>query len=166
MTMIDIYYTYAQIDSESFTKFVLDRYYNIPNAQICKSIHGKPYIKGDKVFFNATHSKGLLALAVGKKRSRAGLRIAPRESATRRTQQIYRAGKERDFDHFGFLCPLDREGKLYQISRSDPRRHVEARGILRGQNLFYRAARAAENPEFFARKLYFLRLRQLLALQP
>ena len=67
MTMIDIYYTYAQIDSESFTKFVLDRYYNIPNAQICKSIHGKPYIKGDKVFFNATHSKGLLALAVGKK---------------------------------------------------------------------------------------------------
>ena len=65
--MIDIYYTYAQIDSESFTKFVLDRYYNIPNAQICKSIHGKPYIKGDKVFFNATHSKGLLALAVGKK---------------------------------------------------------------------------------------------------
>ena len=65
--MIEIYYTYQPVDSESFTRFILARYYNIPNAQICKSIHGKPYIKGDKVFFNATHSKGLLALAVGKK---------------------------------------------------------------------------------------------------
>lgn len=64
--MVDIFYTFEQTDTEQFIKQILHKYYNIPNAEICKSINGKPYIKGDKVFFNATHSKGLLALAVGK----------------------------------------------------------------------------------------------------
>ena len=73
MKMIDIYYTYAHIDSERFTKFILARYYNIPNAEICKTINGKPYLKNDKVFFNASHSKGLMALAVGK--SEVGLDV-------------------------------------------------------------------------------------------
>ena len=71
--MVDIYYTYAPVDSERFTKFILARYYNIPNAEICKTINGKPYVKNGKVFFNASHSKGLLALAVGK--SEVGLDI-------------------------------------------------------------------------------------------
>lgn len=65
--MVDIFYTFEQTDTEQFIKQILHKYYNIPNAEICKSINGKPYIKGDKVFFNATHSKGLLALAVGKR---------------------------------------------------------------------------------------------------
>lgn len=65
--MIDIYYTYASVDSERFTKFILAKYYNIPDAEFAKTINGKPYLKNDKVFFNASHSKGLLALAVGKK---------------------------------------------------------------------------------------------------
>lgn len=64
--MVDIYYTYKQINTDEFIKQILHKYYNIPNAEICKSINGKPYIKGDKVFFNATHSKGFLAVAVGK----------------------------------------------------------------------------------------------------
>lgn len=71
--MVDIYYTYASADSEQFTRFILARYYNIPNAEICKTINGKPYLKKDRVFFNASHSKGLLALAVGK--SEVGLDI-------------------------------------------------------------------------------------------
>ena len=71
--MIEIYYTYQPVDSESFTRFILARYYNIPNAEICKTINGKPYVKNDKVYFNASHSKGLLALAVGK--SEVGLDI-------------------------------------------------------------------------------------------
>ena len=65
--MVDLYYTYVPIHSEEFTKFILAKYYNIPNAEICKTINGKPYIKNEKVFFNASHSKGLLALAVAKK---------------------------------------------------------------------------------------------------
>ena len=64
--MIEIYYTYCSVDSEKFTRYVLARFYNLPNAEINKTINGKPYIKNDKVFFNASHSKGLLALAVGK----------------------------------------------------------------------------------------------------
>ena len=38
-----------------------------------KTINGKPYLKNDKVFFNASHSKGLLAIAVAK--SEVGLDV-------------------------------------------------------------------------------------------
>lgn len=66
--MIDIFYTYNKVSSDDFIRTILARYYNIPNATICKSINGKPYIEGRKIHFNLTHSKGLTALAVGKKR--------------------------------------------------------------------------------------------------
>ena len=65
--MIDIFYTFNKVDSEEFIKFVLRRYYNIPKPTICKTINGKPYLKGGKIHFNLSHSKGLTALAVGKK---------------------------------------------------------------------------------------------------
>ena len=65
--MIDIFYTFCEAESEEFIKFVLRKYYNILNPTICKTINGKPYIKGVKIHFNLSHSKGLTALAVGKK---------------------------------------------------------------------------------------------------
>ena len=96
--MIDIYYTYVHIDSERFTKFILARYYNIPNAPICKSINGKPYIPGRKIHFNLTHSRSMTALAVGKKRvgfdceSLSGkARPAVLKKFTERDQNIYGA---------------------------------------------------------------------------
>lgn len=64
--MVDIYYTTSKVDTQDYIKYILERYYNIPNAIICKTINGKPYLKGDKIFFNASHSKDILALAVGK----------------------------------------------------------------------------------------------------
>ncbi len=66
--MLDVYYTFNKIESEDFIRFIFRRYYNIPNPTICKSIHGKPFIENNKIHFNLTHSKGLTALAVGKKR--------------------------------------------------------------------------------------------------
>ena len=101
--MVDIFYTFEQTDTEQFIKQILHKYYNIPNAEICKSINGKPYIKGDKVFFNATHSKGLLALAVGKRQ--VGLDCE-------------------------CLDALDRARGVYQISRLNARLRLAARGIL------------------------------------
>ena len=71
--MVDIFYTFTAVDSETFTKFILAKYYNIPNAEMSKTINGKPYLKNDKVFFNASHSKGLLAIAVAK--SEVGLDV-------------------------------------------------------------------------------------------
>ena len=65
--MIDIYYTYCKVGSDDFIRYILRKYYNIPKPTICKTINGKPYVKGDKIFFNLSHSKGLTALAVGKK---------------------------------------------------------------------------------------------------
>ena len=67
-SMIDVYYTYDKVASDDFIKMILAQYYNIPNAVICKSINGKPYIDGRKIHFNLTHSKEITALAVGKKR--------------------------------------------------------------------------------------------------
>ena len=61
-------YTKKPVLSEAFIKNILTAYYNIPNPLICKSIHGKPYIEGRKIHFNLTHSRGITALAVGKKR--------------------------------------------------------------------------------------------------
>ena len=66
--MLDIYYTYETVGSDDYIRMILSSYYNIPNPVICKSIHGKPFIEGRKIHFNLTHSRGLTALAVGKKR--------------------------------------------------------------------------------------------------
>ena len=64
--MLELYYTLDPIGSDEFIRFILRRYYNIPNPTICKTIHGKPYLLKSKICFNLTHSKGLTALAVGK----------------------------------------------------------------------------------------------------
>ena len=66
--MVEIYYTYDAVSSEDFIRNILTRYYRIKDPVICKSINGKPYIPGRTVHFNLTHSKGLTALAVTKKR--------------------------------------------------------------------------------------------------
>ena len=66
--MLDVYYTTNKVNSDDFIRFVLRRYYNIPNPTICKSIHGKPYVENSKIHFNLTHSKQMTAIAVGKKR--------------------------------------------------------------------------------------------------
>ena len=66
--MLDLFYTYEPVGSDEYIRMILSSYYNIPNPVICKSIHGKPYIEGRKIHFNLTHSRGITALAVGKKR--------------------------------------------------------------------------------------------------
>ena len=66
--MVEIYYTYDAVSSEDLIRNILTRYYRIKDPVICKSINGKPYIPGRTVHFNLTHSKGLTALAVTKKR--------------------------------------------------------------------------------------------------
>ena len=60
-------YTKKPVLSEAFIKNILTVYYNIPNPTICKTIHGKPYLLKSKICFNLTHSKGLTALAVGRR---------------------------------------------------------------------------------------------------
>ncbi len=65
--MLEIFYTKKPVSSDDFIRRILSEYYNIPNAVICKSIHGKPYLQKGKICFNLTHSKGLTALAVGKR---------------------------------------------------------------------------------------------------
>ena len=135
--MIDIYYTYEPVDSERFTRFILLRYYNIPNAEICKTINGKPYLKGDKVYFNASHSKGMLALAVGKKE--VGLDI---ESLT---------GKPRP----AVLSKFSAREKYEIVTTEDFYRHWTARESY----IKYIAGSLAalwRRVEFYGGKVYFL----------
>ncbi len=65
--MLDIYYTYQSVESDAFIRYILTKYYNIRKPVICKSINGKPYEEKEKIQFNLTHTKSLIALAVGKK---------------------------------------------------------------------------------------------------
>lgn len=44
--------------------FVLREYYNMADYALCTHENRKPYIEGDPVFFNISHSGGLVALAV------------------------------------------------------------------------------------------------------
>ncbi len=65
--MLELYYTLDPIGSDEFIRFILRRYYNIPNPSICKTINGKPYLDSGKIQFNLSHSKQMTALAVAKK---------------------------------------------------------------------------------------------------
>ncbi len=65
--MLEIYFTRVPVRSEDYTRHILQKYYAIPAADIRKTIHGKPFLPGDKVCFNLSHSKGLTALAVGRR---------------------------------------------------------------------------------------------------
>ena len=64
--MIDTHYTYETMETEQLIRRVLRDFYRIEPAEFRTSLHGKPYIPGDPVYFNATHSKDLLAVVVGK----------------------------------------------------------------------------------------------------
>ena len=98
--MIDIFYTYNKVSSDDFIRTILARYYNIPNATICKSINGKPYIEGRKIHFNLTHSKGLTALAgpIG-----AHVNLIPVNSAESILSPFWDAGLS-DFKQWEIQC--------------------------------------------------------------
>ncbi len=64
--MVDVYYTFNKIDSDLYIQKILQNFYNIRDPKLHKSINGKPFLPGDKVHFNLTHSKNITALAVGK----------------------------------------------------------------------------------------------------
>lgn len=69
--MIKVYYTsYNDAKKQSqagraLLDFVLREYYNISAYTLHIGKNGKPYLEGDPVFFNISHSGGVVALAVG-----------------------------------------------------------------------------------------------------
>ena len=63
------YTTYTETKKQSqagiaLLDFVLREYYNIRGYTLCRGENGKPYIEGNPVFFNLSHSGGLVVLAV------------------------------------------------------------------------------------------------------
>lgn len=66
--MVEIFYTYDAVRSEDFIRKILGSYFHLTDVTLCTSINGKPYIPGRAIHFNLSHSKGLTALAVSKKR--------------------------------------------------------------------------------------------------
>lgn len=69
--MIKVYYTsYKDAKKQSqagraLLDFVLREYYNISDYTLNVGENGKPYIEGEPVFFNISHSGGIVALAIG-----------------------------------------------------------------------------------------------------
>ncbi|MBQ8697263.1 MAG: hypothetical protein IJ519_06040 [Clostridia bacterium] len=68
--MTKVYYTsYKDEKKQSqagrvLLDFVLRNYYGIDGYTLSTSDNGKPYIEGDPVFFNISHSAGVVVLAV------------------------------------------------------------------------------------------------------
>ena len=162
--MIDIFYTFCEAESEEYIKFVLRKYYNILNPTICKTINGKPYIKGGKIHFNLSHSKGLTALAVGKKQ--VGFDCENLAGKARpAVLKIFRTRKSRNPLHLRFLCALDGSRKLYQIPRRNPRSLLAESRIRRRENLLQRRRCAHKYFALRNRKHGIQRLRRLPEIQ-
>ena len=64
---IDIFYLNKEnIVSKDFLSLVLNNEYGISNYEIAKNKNGKPYLKDNKVYFNISHKKDMIAIAVSK----------------------------------------------------------------------------------------------------
>ena len=63
--MEKLFYTdKAAFDSStSAVQYLLERYFQLPNARICKTQNGKPYLQGNPLYFSVTHSKDKLFIA-------------------------------------------------------------------------------------------------------
>lgn len=68
--MNHIYYCYGdESRSHEFLFYILNRYYNVParESDLKRSPYGKLYLENCPVHFNLSHSKDVIALAVGNK---------------------------------------------------------------------------------------------------
>lgn len=51
-------------DSESYIKYLLDRYYSLSSPVLSKTENGKPYVEGNAVYFSLSHTKKKYFVAV------------------------------------------------------------------------------------------------------
>jgi len=65
--MTHVYYSFANKEkSTEMLNFILEKYYGILKSEqiILRNENGKPYLKSGKVFFNITHTEGLIMAVV------------------------------------------------------------------------------------------------------
>ena len=65
---IDIYYSHigntSNNTSSMFLKEILEKEYNISNYEIIKNKNGKPYLRDNSIYFNISHKKDLIIVAI------------------------------------------------------------------------------------------------------
>ena len=61
------FYVYNFDNSKIFLEEILKNEYKIFNYDIIKNKNGKPYLKDNNVFFNISHKKDIIGIAVSKK---------------------------------------------------------------------------------------------------
>ena len=65
---VNIFYVYKEkeFDSKDFLSVILNNEYGISDYEIVKNKNGKPYLKDNKVYFNISHKKDIIGIAVSK----------------------------------------------------------------------------------------------------
>ena len=65
---VDVFYLHKnnKFDSKEFLSLVLNNEYGILYYEIIKNENGKPYLKDNKVYFNISHKKDIIGIAVSK----------------------------------------------------------------------------------------------------
>lgn len=62
--MIRVYYTLEKTDSRKFLERIFTEYLRLPAPDLVFNQYGKPYLRGNEVYFNLSHSGSLTAVAV------------------------------------------------------------------------------------------------------
>lgn len=96
---MDVFYTTKPVKSADFLLLILTRC-GVIAPKILRTPNGKPYLDGDALYFNVTHTEGLTAVAV------CGQEVGL--DAERRTERRSGALKAR-------LTPLEREEDFFEL---------------------------------------------------
>ena len=94
---MDIFYTRAPVASSDFLTSVLARC-GEPAPEILRSPNGKPYLKGNALYFSITHTEGLTAIAVSSQE--VGLDAERRKSRRSDALKARLTSLEREEDFF------------------------------------------------------------------
>lgn len=62
--MIRVYYTLEKTDSKKFPEKIFKEYLRLTETDLILNRYGKPYLRGNEVYFNLSHSGCMTALAV------------------------------------------------------------------------------------------------------
>ncbi len=92
-----VYYTTAPVQSELWMKKILYEFYNLRAPDFFKNENGKPYLAGNPLSFNLSHSGNLTALAIAQEE--IGLDVQLRDGRPRKAilRRLTPAERQEDF---------------------------------------------------------------------
>ncbi len=95
--MIKVYYTQEKVNSEDFIRRVLQEYCQLEAVELMKGGHGKPYLVGNPVYFNLSHTADTVAVAVAHQQVGLDLEAPKARECPALMKRLSDKEKEEDF---------------------------------------------------------------------